>query len=263
MSTQELAGRVALVTGAGSGIGRAAALRLAREGAVVGLLGRTESELADVSREIGDRGGRAEVLKADVASDADVRRAIEQMHRSQGRLDIVFANAGVNGVWASIEELETKDFRDTLEINLIGTFSTIKHATPYLKERGGSIVICASVNGTRMFSNTGATAYACSKAAQVALAKMLAIELGRHRVRVNVICPGAIDSEIDDNTSQHDLSKIKQPAVYPEGAIPLTGHEPGAAEDVAELVSFLASDRARHINGTEVYVDGGQSLVEG
>jgi NAD(P)-dependent dehydrogenase (short-subunit alcohol dehydrogenase family) len=192
-----------------------------------------------------------------------VASAIDTLIQEQGKLDVVFANAGVNGVWAPIEKLEPKAWRETLAINLDGTFYTVKFSAPHLKKHGGSVIICASVNGTRMFSNTGATAYACSKAGQVALSKMLAIELGRHRVRVNVICPGAIDTEIDDNTQREVAPGVEQPAEYPEGTIPLTGQRPGSAQQVAELVLFLASDRSLHVNGTEVYIDGGQSLVEG
>jgi len=236
---------------------------LAKQGGLVALLGRTESQLQEVAEGIRARGGTARVLVADVAREDEVRGAIEDVIREQGRLDVVFANAGVNGVWAPIEQLEPEAWRETLAINLNGTFFTIKYSTPHLKQRGGSVIICASVNGTRMFSNTGATAYASSKAGQVALAKMLAIELGRHRIRVNVICPGAIDTEIDDNTEQKANEGLEQPANYPEGTIPLTGQRPGTAQQVAELVLFLASDRSSHVNGTEVYIDGGQSLVEG
>jgi NAD(P)-dependent dehydrogenase (short-subunit alcohol dehydrogenase family) len=259
----ELAGKVALVTGAGSGIGRASAERLAAAGASVGVCGRTEPELEEVARVIAQQGGRAQVLLADVADEHEVERAVEALINAYGRLDIVFANAGVNGVWAPLEELEPDAWRSTLGINLNGTFFTLKYSAPHLKKQGGSIVVCASVNGTRMFSNTGATAYACSKAGQVALAKMLAIELGRRGVRVNVVCPGAIDTEISDSTEARGIERIKQPALYPEGAIPLTGNQPGNAAQVAELVLFLASDRASHLNGTEIYIDGGQSLVEG
>jgi len=259
----ELTGKVCLITGAGSGIGRASAELLAKQGASVALLGRTQSQLEDVARAIRERGGRAQVLVADVASEDEVATAVDQLIREQGRLDVVFANAGVNGVWAPIEQLEPKAWRETLAINLDGTFFTVKFSTPHLKKQGGSVIICASVNGTRMFSNTGATAYACSKAGQVALAKMLAIELGRHRVRVNVICPGSIDTEIDDNTELEVEKGLKQPAEHPEGTIPLTGQRPGSAQQVAELVLFLATERSMHVNGTEVYIDGGQSLVEG
>jgi NAD(P)-dependent dehydrogenase (short-subunit alcohol dehydrogenase family) len=259
----DLTGKVALVTGAGSGIGRAAAQLLGREGAQVGLLGRTRSELEEAARELRAADARAHVLEADVSDASSVRSAVERLVRETGRLDIVFANAGVNGVWAPIEELTPEEWQSTLAINLSGTFFTIQAATRHLKKQGGSVIVCASVNGTRMFSNTGATAYACSKAGQVALVKMLAVELGPSRVRVNVICPGAIDTEIDDNTKKRDVDRVKLDVSYPEGSIPLTGGKPGKAEQVAQLVGFLASDRASHITGTEVWIDGGQSLIEG
>lgn len=263
MASAELEGKVALVTGAGSGIGRASAQRLARAGARVGLLGRTEDELREVEAAIVAEGGRADVLVADIAKENQVETALSTLSSAAGRLDVVFANAGVNGVWAPIEELSPAEWRSTLEINLTGTFFTAKYSAAHLKKRGGSLIVCASVNGTRMFSNTGATAYACSKAGQVALTKMLAVELGRHGVRVNVICPGAIRTEIDENTDQRDLDRVKQPVIYPEGSIPLTRGAPGTAEQVAEVVLFLASERSSHVNGTEIWIDGGQSLIEG
>jgi NAD(P)-dependent dehydrogenase (short-subunit alcohol dehydrogenase family) len=263
MADRELTGKAALVTGAGSGIGRATALLFARQGARVGLLGRTRAELEDAARELRAAGGTAHVLEADVSDARSVRAAVEQFVSEAGGLHILFANAGVNGVWAPIEELSPAEWQSTLAINLTGTFFTIQAATPHLKKQGGSVVVCASVNGTRMFSNTGASAYACSKAGQVALAKMLAVELGPSRVRVNVVCPGAIDTQIDDNTKKRDIERVKLDVEYPEGSIPLTGGKPGTAQQVAELVTFLASDRASHITGTEVWIDGGQSLIEG
>lgn len=258
----ELGDRVALVTGAGSGIGRAAALRLAAAGAAVGVLSRTAKEVEAVVREIRAAGGRAEPLVADVSDDASVRTAIERLVATFGRLDAVFANAGINGLWAPIDELPPEEWDRTIAINLRGTYLTIHHAVPHLRAAGGgSIVVTSSINGTRTFSNAGATAYAVSKAGQVAMVQMLALELGRQRIRINVICPGAIDTEIDDNTEKRDLAEARMPADYPEGTIPLTGGEPGTAEEVAELVLFLVSDRSRHITGTPVWIDGGQSLL--
>jgi NAD(P)-dependent dehydrogenase (short-subunit alcohol dehydrogenase family) len=261
--TRELAGKVALVTGAGSGIGRASALLLARQGAEVALVGRTDSELQEVARAIRAADGRAHVVVADVSDAASVEQNIQRLVSQTQRLDIVFANAGINGVWAPIEELSAEDWRRTLDINLNGTFYTIKYATPFLKRQGGSVVVCSSVNGTRMFSNSGASAYAASKAAQAALVKMLAVELGPHRVRVNVICPGAIETDIDDNTERRDLEQAKMPVEFPKGQIPLTGRVSGKPEQVAELVLFLSSDRASHISGTEIWIDGAQSLLQG
>ena len=140
---------------------------------------------------------------------------------------------------------------------------TVKHALPLLKVRGGSVVITASVNGTRIFSNTGATAYSCSKAAQVAFMQMTALELAKHRIRVNAICPGAISTDISESTTKRDLDAVKEPTQYPEGEIPLTDGEPGSAEQVADLVLFLASDASNHISGTPVWIDGAQSLLQG
>jgi len=260
----ELDDRVALVTGAGSGIGKAAALLLARAGAKIGALGRTEDELRETVEEIEAAGGQAMALLADVADPAAMREAVERLAGAYGRLDLVFANAGVNGVWAPIDELKPEEWDQTIRINLTGTFLTLHFTVPHLKRAGGgAIAITASINGTRSFSNAGATAYSSTKAAQVALAQMAAVELAPHRIRVNVVCPGAIDTEIDDNTQKRNTEAARVPAEYPEGNIPLTGGEPGKAEDVAELVLFLLSDRSRHITGTPVWIDGAQSLLIG
>jgi NAD(P)-dependent dehydrogenase (short-subunit alcohol dehydrogenase family) len=263
MRARELQGKVALVTGAGSGIGRATALLFARHGAEVGLFGRTEAELKQAAHEIERDGGTAHVLVGDVADAAAVERSVEQLARAAGRLQIVFANAGVNGVWAPLEELTVEEWQQTLAVNLTGTFLTLKLAAPHLKKEGGSAIVCSSVNGTRMFSNSGASAYACSKAGQVALVKMLAVELGASKVRVNAVCPGAIDTDISENTRQRNIDAVKPRVEFPEGRIPLTGGTPGRPEQVAELVLFLASERSSHITGSEIWVDGGQSLLEG
>jgi NAD(P)-dependent dehydrogenase (short-subunit alcohol dehydrogenase family) len=258
-----LEGRVALITGAGSGIGEAAAKMLAKHGAKIGALGRTEDELQEVVDAIKGDGGEAMALLADISQPDQMQQAIDTLAQQYGRIDIVFANAGVNGVWAPIEELTPEEWNKTIGINLTGTFLTIKYAVPYLKKQGGSVIVTASVNGTRIFSNTGATAYSTTKAGQVAMTKMLALELGPSKVRVNVICPGAITTEIDENTEKRDVEKVKIPVEFPKGQIPLTGDKPGSADDVAELVLFLASDTSKHITGTEIWIDGAQSLLQG
>lgn len=259
---QDLNEKVALVTGAGSGIGEAAALLLAERGAAVVLIGRTESELEETAEQVRNVGGDALTVVADVSDSEAMAAAVERTVERFGRLDVVVANAGVNGTWAGIDDLSVEDFRSTLDINLTGTFVTIKHAVPHLARQGGSVAVIASVNGTRMFSNTGASAYSASKAGQVALTKMLAVELGPRKIRVNVICPGAIDTEIDDNTELEN-DDVKIPVEFPRGEIPLTGKTPGTSAQVAELVAFLASDAAGHISGTEVWIDGAQSLLQG
>ena len=258
----ELQGKVALVTGAGSGIGAASALLLARAGARIGALGHTRDELQTMVSRIRDSGGEAMPLLADVASAEEMSRAVDQLVEAYGCLDIVVANAGINGVWAPIDELTPEEWDRTIAINLRGTFLTLHHAVPRLKRSGGgSVVIISSINGTRTFTTAGASAYACSKAAQLALGQMAAVELGKHGIRVNVICPGAIETEIGDNTQARHTEVAEVPAEYPAGQIPLTGQRPGRAEDVAELVLFLASDRSRHISGSPVWIDGAQSLL--
>ena len=259
----QLAQRVALITGAGSGIGKAAALLLAKEGAKIGALGRTQDELKDTVAQIQGVGGEAIPLDADISQPNEMQQAVQQLVERWGRLDIVFANAGINGVWAPLEELEPEEWDKTINVNLKGTFLTVKYAVPHLKKQGGSVIITSSVNGTRIFSNTGATAYSCTKAAQVAFTKMVALELAEHRVRVNVICPGAISTNIEESTEQRDLDEIREPVEYPEGRIPLTDGKPGSAEQVAQLVLFLASDAASHITGTEMWIDGAESLLMG
>lgn len=258
----EFSGRVALVTGAGSGIGEASALRLARDGAKIGALGHTEDELLETVQRIRQAGGEAIPLLADIAVAEQMERALAQLAEAYGRLDIVLANAGINGVWAPIDELAPEEWDRTINTNLRGSFLTLRYSVPLLKRSGGgSVIIVSSINGTRSFTSAGATAYSCTKAALVAMAKMQAVELAKHRIRVNAICPGWIETEIPDNTTQRHTEAAEWPVEFPEGEIPLTGKRPGCAEDVAELVLFLASDRARHITGSPVWIDGGESLL--
>jgi NAD(P)-dependent dehydrogenase (short-subunit alcohol dehydrogenase family) len=259
----QLAGKVAVISGAGSGIGRASALLLAREGAKVATLDRTIENGQQTVDQILQQGGEAIALKADISKPEQLQQAYQQIDQKWGHIDIVFANAGINGVWAGIEELDLEEWNKTITVNLTGTFLTIKYAVPLLKRQGGSIIVTSSVNGTRIFSNAGATAYSCTKAAQVALTKMLALELARSQIRVNVICPGSIDTNIEDSTDQQNLEDIEIPVEFPEGHIPLTGKKPGTADQVAQLVLFLASEAANHVTGTEIWIDGGESLLQG
>jgi NAD(P)-dependent dehydrogenase (short-subunit alcohol dehydrogenase family) len=257
-------GKVALVTGAGSGIGKATALRLAAEGCAVGVLTHTRDDAEEVAAAIRSSGGRALPLVADVGDEDQVKAAIADLVREYDRLDYLFANAGINGVWAPIDELGPAEWDRTITTNLRGTYLTLHYGVPHLKRMGeGAIVITASVNGTRVFSNAGATAYSCTKAAQVAMAKMLALELAKFRIRVNVVCPGAIETAIEDSTTHRDPDVAGEPVDYPAGKIPLTDGEPGTADEVADLVLFLLSDKARHITGTPVWIDGAESLLVG
>lgn len=257
----EFAGKVALVTGAGSGIGKATALRLGAGGASVVVISRTMDEIEETRDEIIKAGGKAIAIDADISDEAEMTKVIDATIKQFKRLDIVVANAGINGMWAPIDDLTPDEWDQTMTVNLRGTYMTLHLAVPHLKLRGGSVIIISSINGNRTFTSAGATAYAATKAAQVAMAQQLALELGKHRIRVNAVCPGAIDTEIDDNTEKRNTKLAEIPVEWPEGDIPITGGEPGKSRDVADVIAFLASDAARHVTGVPIYVDGGQSLL--
>jgi NAD(P)-dependent dehydrogenase (short-subunit alcohol dehydrogenase family) len=259
-----LANKVAWITGGGEGIGRAVALLAAREGARVAVTDHDQESLDDCVAEIERAGGTALAAAADVSQPDAMQRAVASIVEKWGRLDFACANAGTNGTWAPVDELDPRDWNETLAVNLTGTFLTAHFAVPHLRRAGGgSMVFVSSVNGTRVFSNAGASAYAASKAGQLALGKMLALELAKDRIRVNVVCPGAIGTGIHDKTEKQHLDEIEEPAEFPEGRIPLTDGEMGRPEQVAQLVVFLAGDAASHITGTPVWIDGGESLLQG
>jgi NAD(P)-dependent dehydrogenase (short-subunit alcohol dehydrogenase family) len=154
----QLKEKVALVTGAGSGIGKASAIRFARAGAKVAVLSHTTDEIVKTAGEITSAGGQAIPVTADVSDARQMEQAFRQTVEKFGRLDVVFANAGINGVQAPIDEMAPEEFDRTISTNLRGTFLTIKYAVPYLKKQGsGSIIVTSSINGTRVFSNSGAT----------------------------------------------------------------------------------------------------------
>ena len=256
-----LDGKVAFITGGASGIGEGAARRFAQEGAQVALADMQPEEGERVRREIEQGGGQALFVKCDVSQPEAVEAAVAQTVERWGRLDVVFANAGINGVWAPLEELEPDEWDRTLAINLKGTFLTVRAAVPHLKRGGGgSVIITSSVNGNRTFSNPGASAYSASKAGQVAFMKMAALELGRHGIRVNAVCPGAIETQIEQRTEHRDTDKIGIAVEMPQGS-PALNEGQGEPVDVADTCLFLASDLSRHVSGVDIYVDGGASLL--
>lgn len=257
-----LDGKVAFITGGASGIGKGAAIRFAQEGARVAIADMEADEGEKARKEIEKAGTEAIFLKCDVSQPTQVRMSIDEVAEKWGRLDVVFANAGINGVWTPIEELEPDEWDRTLDINLKGTYLTVRYAVPHLKKAGGgSIIITSSVNGNRTFSNPGASAYSTSKAGQVAFMKMMALELGRAGIRVNAVLPGAIHTNIGERTTQRDTEEIGIKVVLPEGS-PALNEGQGEPVDVADTCLFLASDLSRHVSGVEIYVDGGASLLK-
>jgi NAD(P)-dependent dehydrogenase (short-subunit alcohol dehydrogenase family) len=254
--------QVALVTGANSGIGRATAELLVRGGATVGVLGRDREEIESTVDELTRDGGHAVALVADVADAEAMRAAVEKLAGHTGRIDLVVANAGINGVWAPIDDLTPDEWDQTIAVNLRGTYLTLHYAVPHLKRAGGgAVVIVSSIQGTRSFSSPGTTAYACTKAAQVTMAKKLAIELAPDRIRVNVVCPGATDTEIDDKTEKRNLASIAPD--QPDETNPLLGGRPMTSHEVAEVIVFLLAPESCAVSGTELWIDAAATLVRG
>ena len=282
-----LEGQVALVTGAASGIGRATALRLAQEGARVGLLDRNAAALDEAVAEVaasaqdflplslreglpspgtgkgsGGEGGLAIPLLADISDPDALKAAVEQLLAIYGQLDILFANAGIPGVWAPVEDITPDEFDELLRVNVRGTFLSVQAALPALRRQGGSIVITSSVTGTNMFSDSGASAYATTRAAVLAFGKMMAFELAQDRIRVNIVCPGSVTTNILDHISYRNLEKLRYPIEH-TGGVPLTDGAPATPDQIAGVVLFLVSDLASYVTGEVVVVDGATSILRG
>lgn len=203
--TRRLQGKVALVTGAGRGIGRALALALAAEGAAIGALARTRSELDGLVAEITRADGRAIAVTSDVTDATAVKHAIDQVAQAFGGLDVVLANAGVSSPPASLLESEPEAFQNTLNVNLFGVYATLRAAVPHLKQRGrGNVVIVGSGMGHK--ASPDSAAYSSSKAAVWMLTRVLAEELRSSDILVNELVPGPVDTSI----SQPGLSRILQ-----------------------------------------------------
>ncbi len=257
-----LDGQVALITGAASGIGRATALRFAREGARVGLLDFNPDTLDGAVAEVNDAGPGALGLLADVRDPDSLKAAVAQLTERYGQLDVLFANAGIPGMWAPVADITPDEFDRLISINVRGTFLSVQAALPALRQGGGSIVITSSVTGVRMFSSVGASAYATTKAAQLAFGKMLAFELAQDRIRVNVVCPGNVSTNLLDHIGYRNMERLRYPVRH-SGDVPLTNGEPATPDQIASVVLFLVSDLASYVTGEVVVVDGAQSIFRG
>ncbi len=236
----KLEGKVAIVTGAASGIGKASAALFAAQGATV--------IAADVA-------ASENVIAADAGREEDVRGLIDLAVRDHGGLDIFFANAGISGGLASIFEQSPDDWQEILRVNLIGPFLAIKHAAPALEERGGGSIICtASVAGIR--AGAGGPAYSASKAGVISLVKVAATQLCGANIRVNAICPGLIETGMTQPL--YDTARAA-------GKEAMIGHlnplkRGGVPDEIAHAALFLASDESSYVNGHALVVDGGLSI---
>lgn len=258
-----LKGKVAVITGGASGMGKAAAMRLASEGVKICLLDADTENMKEAKSDIEKINSEVIAITCDISHPEEVQQGIKEAVEKWGRLDIVFANAGITGVLSPIETMKVENWQKVMGINLQGTFLTVKYAIPYLKKQGGSIIITSSISGNRVFSQTGFAAYSTSKSALAAFMKMAALELASYKIRVNAICPGGIDTNFAKSIEKSpELEEVRIPIKFPEGDKPLEKSS-GKPEQVADLVQFLASDLSEHISGTEVYIDGTESLLRG
>lgn len=257
----DLKGKKIIVTGAANGIGKAISLKLAELGADIGLIDINEMLLKKLVNELSEKKIKIYYESADVSKNTELTTTINSLAKQLGGIDGVVCNAGINGTWAPIESLSIDEWHKTLDTNLTSTFITLQSSIPLMKEKGGSIVITSSINGNRIFNNFGASAYSTSKAGQIALMKMSALELARFNIRVNAVCPGAIKTAINASTNvKKETEEVAIKVEFPEGDRPLkdnTGHP----DQVANSIAFLLSSDAGNITGTELYVDGAESLL--
>jgi 3-oxoacyl-[acyl-carrier protein] reductase len=248
---------VAVITGAGSGMGRASALHFAREGARVLVADLREDAAAETTELIRQAGGTAECVRADVSQRADVDAMVEAAVRRFGRLDVLFNNAGVPMSFTPIEEVDDALWDRVFAVNVKSVYYGVQAALPHLKRQGGVILNTASTAGIR--TRPGLSAYAASKAAVISLTKTLALELAPHRIRVVAICPVATDTPMlsqfigADRGADLEEGRKRYLASIPWGRF-------NTPEDIAKAAVYLASPDAEMVTGTAFEIDGGRDV---
>lgn len=240
--------KVALITGATSGIGAATARLLAEEGCRVALVGRSEEKAGALAREITDNGGSALCVPCDVTNEKEVVAMVEKVVVAFGGVDILVNNAGVMLPSMEIERMPFEDWKETFDVNVNGYFLVTRYVKPYLLKSHGVIVNNASIAGMQSYANGRSYAYSASKAAVIQFSRQMAKNYAEEGVRVNCICPGVILTPILHG---------RDPKIYEE-RIPMG--RVGLPEDVAKVVSFLASDDAAYLTGVVLPIDGGATL---
>ncbi len=242
-------GKVALVTGGTSGIGKATAIEFARAGAKVVLTGRREKEGAQVVAEIKKLGGEAAFVRSDIAKDADVKKMVQFAVDKFGKIDIAFNNAGVE--WTGpLDQATEAEYRRIFDINVWGVLNSMRHEIPVmLKNGGGAIINTSSVAGHVGLAQV--SVYIASKHAVEGLTKSVALEFAKQNIRINAVAPGGVATEMVDRFAgkQGDMRDYLT-SLHPIGRI-------GTSEEIAAAVLYLASDAAKFTTGTSLIVDGG------
>ena len=247
MNNVKLNGKVALVTGGTSGIGKATAMAFTRAGAKVVLTGRREKEGAQVVAEIKKLGGDAAFVRADVAKDADVKAMVDFTVDKYGRLDVAFNNAGVE--WKGpLEKATEAEYRRIFDINVWGVLNSMRHEIPVMLKNGGGAIVNTS-SGAGHVGLPEVSVYVASKHAVEGLTKSVALEFARRNIRINAVAPGVIATEMFDRFAGDEL-RDQITSITPVGRL-------GAVEEIAVAVLYLCSDDAKFTIGTSLVVDGG------
>ena len=249
----DLEGKRLIVTGAGSGIGRATSILAARCGASVLAVDLAET-VADTVKTIEAAGGRAVAVRADVSVEADVAAFVRRGINEFGGIDGIYANAGISGSQKPFLEMDAADWQRTLGINTIGVFLCVKHTVPhFIAQQRGAIVCTASVAGLR--ANAGGVDYSASKAGVISIAQTVAYQLYGTGVRINAVCPGLIETGMTEGIFVRARSKGTEERI---GQVnPMARY--GQPHEIAEMACFLLSDGASYVNGQAIAVDGGLS----
>ncbi len=246
-----LEGKSVIITGAGSGIGRAATLLFAKEGARLVAVDRSEG-VKDTVDAVTKAGGTAEAVMADAGSEADVRGFIDKALKKYGKLDAIWANAGISGGLVPLTEQTVDHWQEILRINLIGPFLAIKHSIPHMTRQGfGSIVCTASVAGLK--AGASGHPYAASKAGVISLVQTTAYSLSGTGVRINAVCPGLIETGMTKPIFERAAERGTSDKIGQLNPLKRAGQP----HEIAAMGLFLASDEASYVNGQAFPVDGG------
>ena len=248
--------KVAIVTGAGSGIGRAGAEIMAREGAAVVVADRDAAGGEETVRRSSVAGGQALAITTDVAEDAALERLVARTIEHFGRVDILHSHAGIQ-VEGALEAVEPAGMDASWGINVRAHFMLARLVMPHMRGQGGGSIIVTSSN-SGVFYDPGMIAYATSKHAAVAMVKQIAIDYGRHNVRVNALCPGWVDTPFNDPFTRQ-MGGREALLAYVKEKIPL-GRFAGV-DEIAEAILFLASDRSSFMTGHALVIDGGECIA--